>query len=85
MLLIGAEDVGASKKFYVEHGLKVGKSFGSFVDFDLGSSPVGLGLYKRKALAKSAGVDARGQRIAPDRDRERRRRVHRPRRVRLGA
>lgn len=60
VLLLGVEDVGASKKLYVEKGMKVNKSFGSFVDFDLGSSPVGLGLYKRKALAKSASVDAEG-------------------------
>jgi uncharacterized glyoxalase superfamily protein PhnB len=60
VLLIGAEDVGASKKFYTDRGFTVGKSFGSYVDFDLGSSPVGLGLYKRKALAKSASVDADG-------------------------
>ena len=60
VLLLGADDVGASKKFYVDRGLKVGKSFGSFVDFDLGSSPVGLGLYKRRALAKSAGVSPEG-------------------------
>jgi len=60
VLLIGAEDVGASKKFYVERGLTVNKSFGSYVDFDLGSSPVGLGLYKRRALAKSADVAPEG-------------------------
>ncbi len=60
VLLIGAEDVGASKKVYVDRGMKINKSFGGYVDFDLGSSPVGLGLYKRKALAKSAGVDAEG-------------------------
>jgi uncharacterized glyoxalase superfamily protein PhnB len=61
VLLLGADDVGASKTFYVERGLKVGKSFGSYVDFDLGSSPVGLGLYKRKALAKTAGVAPEGE------------------------
>jgi hypothetical protein len=60
VLLIGAEDVGASKRFYVERGFTVGKSFGSYVDFDLGSSPVGLGLYKRRALAKSASVAPEG-------------------------
>jgi uncharacterized glyoxalase superfamily protein PhnB len=60
VLLIGAEDVGASKKFYVERGLTVNKSLGGYVDFDLGSSPVGLGLYKRKALAKSAAVSPEG-------------------------
>jgi predicted enzyme related to lactoylglutathione lyase len=56
VVLLGAEDVSASKRFYVDRGLAVGKSFGSYVDFDTGSSPIGLGLYKRRALAKDAGV-----------------------------
>jgi Predicted lactoylglutathione lyase len=56
VLLLGADDVGASKRFYVERGIPVGKSFGSYVQFDTPSSPVGLGLYKRAALAKDAGV-----------------------------
>lgn len=60
VLLLGAEDVSASKRFYVERGLKVGKSFGSYVDFDMPSSPIKLGLYKRAALAKDAGVPAEG-------------------------
>jgi len=60
VLLIGAEDVPASKRFYVERGLTVGKSFGSYVDFDLGESPIGFGLYKRRALAKDAGVPEEG-------------------------
>ncbi|MBE1877610.1 VOC family protein [Myceligenerans pegani] len=60
VLLIGVADVSASKRFYVEHGLKVGKSFGSYVDFDMGSSPIGFGLYKYRALAKDAGVPAEG-------------------------
>ena len=60
VLLLGADDVSASKKFYVEHGLTVGKSFGSYVDFKMGSSPIGLGLYKHRALAKDAGVPPEG-------------------------
>jgi uncharacterized glyoxalase superfamily protein PhnB len=60
VLLLAAEDVGASKKFYQERGLETGKSFGSYVEFNLPSSPIGLGLYTRKALAKSAGVDPHG-------------------------
>ena len=59
-LLLGAVDVGASKKFYVDHGLTVGKSFGSYVEFDAPSSAVKLGLYKRAALAKDAGVSPDG-------------------------
>jgi catechol 2,3-dioxygenase-like lactoylglutathione lyase family enzyme len=60
VLLIGAADVSASKKFYVERGLTVGKSFGSYVDFKMGASPIGFGLYKRAALAKDAGVPPEG-------------------------
>lgn len=60
VLLLGADDVPASKRFYTAHGLAVGKSFGSYVDFATGSSPIGLGLYKRRALAKQAGVAAEG-------------------------
>jgi hypothetical protein len=56
VLLLGAEDVGATKRFYVDRGLTVGKSVGSYVDFAMPSSPVGLGLYKRRAIAKVAGV-----------------------------
>ena len=60
VLLLGAEDVTASKRVYAERGLIVGKSFGSYVDFAMPSSPVGLGLYKRRALAKDAGVAPEG-------------------------
>lgn len=57
VLLLGADDVAASKQFYVDHGLTVAKSFGKkYVEFDGASSPVKLGLYGRKALAKDAGV-----------------------------
>lgn len=60
VLLIGSDDVSASKKFYVERGLTVGKSFGSYVDFKMGSSPIAFGLYKRSALAKDGGVAPEG-------------------------
>ena len=60
IVLLGAEDVSATKRFYVDRGLTVGKSFGSYVDFATGQSPIGLGLYKRRALAKDAGVPAEG-------------------------
>lgn len=59
VLLLGPEDVKAAKRFYVEHGLDVGKSFGKYVEFDL-SGPIKLGLYSRKALAKDAGVPIEG-------------------------
>ncbi|WP_432116841.1 glyoxalase [Streptomyces sp. bgisy032] len=61
VLLLGVEDVKASKRFYVEHGLTVGKSFGGkYVEFATGSAPVKLALYKRRGLAKVAGVSPDG-------------------------
>jgi catechol 2,3-dioxygenase-like lactoylglutathione lyase family enzyme len=60
VLLLGAEDVAASKRFYTDRGLTVGKSFGKYVEFALPSSPVKLALYGRRALAKDAGVPAEG-------------------------
>ena len=56
-LLLGVDDMAASKRFYVDRGLTVAKSYGSkYVEFATPSSPVKLGLYKRRALAKDAGV-----------------------------
>jgi predicted lactoylglutathione lyase len=61
VLLLGVEDVKATKQFYVDHGMTVGKSFGSkYVEFDIGSSPIKLALYGRKAAAKDAGVSPEG-------------------------
>lgn len=61
VLLLGVEDVKASKQFYVEQGLSVGKSFGGkYVEFASGESAVKLALYKRRGLAKDVGVDADG-------------------------
>lgn len=60
-LLLGVADVKASKRFYVEQGVAVGKSFGGkYVEFATPSSPVTLALYPRRALAKDAGVSAEG-------------------------
>jgi predicted lactoylglutathione lyase len=57
VLLLGVTDMAASKRFYVDRGLAVGKSFGSkYVEFAIGSSPVKLALYGRRGLAKDAGV-----------------------------
>jgi len=57
VLLLGVADIGASKRFYVDQGLTVAKSFGRvYVEFAAESSPVKLALYKRRALAKDAGV-----------------------------
>lgn len=61
ILLLGAADVVASKTFYADRGIPVGKSFGrSYVQFDTGSGPIGLGLYRHASLAKDAGVPAEG-------------------------
>ncbi|MER7779694.1 glyoxalase [Streptomyces sp. NPDC096191] len=61
VLLLGAEDVKASKQFYVERGLTVAKSFGGkYVEFASDDSPVKLALYKRRGLAKDVGVPEDG-------------------------
>ncbi|MEQ0564373.1 glyoxalase [Amycolatopsis sp. NEAU-NG30] len=61
VLLLGAADVAASRKFYLDRGMAVAKSFGRmYVEFDAGTSPVKLALYRRKALAKDAGVAPEG-------------------------
>lgn len=61
VLLLGVADVAASKRFYVEHGLTVGKSFGRmYVEFAAGSDPIKLALYRRRALAKDLGVTPDG-------------------------
>jgi uncharacterized glyoxalase superfamily protein PhnB len=57
VLLLGADDVAASRRFYVDRGLAVARSFGRrYVEFASPSSSVKLALYRRRALAKDAGV-----------------------------
>jgi hypothetical protein len=64
VLLLGAADVAASKRFYQDHGLAVAKSFGrKYVEFETPSSPVKLALYGRRALARTPVW----HRTAPDR------------------
>jgi predicted lactoylglutathione lyase len=59
VLLLGVADVAASKRFYVDRGLEVAKSFGrKYVQFD--TATVQLALYGRRALAKDAGVSPDG-------------------------
>src|ERR1700742_2630371 len=61
VLLLGVEDVAATKQFYVERGLTVARGFGSkYVEFTAPASHIKLALYKRRALAKDAGVPAEG-------------------------
>jgi predicted lactoylglutathione lyase len=55
VLLLGVEDVAASKRFYVDRGLEVARSFGrKYAEF--ATTQVKLALYGRRALAKDAGV-----------------------------
>jgi predicted lactoylglutathione lyase len=61
VLLLGSADVAVSKRFYVDQGLAVAKSFGrKYVEFAAGHGPVKLALYSRRAAAKDAGVPAEG-------------------------
>jgi hypothetical protein len=61
VLLLGVADVKASKRFYVDRGLAVKRSFGGrYVEFDTPGSRVKLALYGRRALAKDAGVSPDG-------------------------
>src|SRR5262249_13126619 len=61
VLLLGVENVKATRQFYLDHGLAVAKSFGGkYVEFDTPSSPVRLALYSRRAAAKDAGVSPDG-------------------------
>ncbi|MFF0627876.1 glyoxalase [Streptomyces sp. NPDC004296] len=61
VLLLGVEDMKASKQFYIDRGLSAGKSFGSkYVEFAGDPGRVKFALYKRRALAKDVGVSAEG-------------------------
>ena len=61
VLLLGVEDVAATKQFYIEQGLTVARGFGSkYVEFTAPASHIKLALYKRRALAKDAGVPPEG-------------------------
>jgi hypothetical protein len=62
VLLVGAADLGASKRFYVDRGLSVKRSFpGRYVEFDAPAGAVKLALYPGRArLAKDAGTSPDG-------------------------
>jgi predicted lactoylglutathione lyase len=62
VVLLGVEDVKATKEFYANCGLTVSKSFGGkYAEFAAGESGrVKLALYKHRALAKDLGVPADG-------------------------
>ncbi|GLZ28667.1 glyoxalase [Lentzea sp. NBRC 105346] len=59
VLLLGVANVAVSKQFYLDRGLTVARSFGRmYVEFAEG--PVKVALYRRRALAKDAGVSPEG-------------------------
>ena len=61
VLLLGVDDIVASKRFYTEHGLTVARSFArKYVEFESGPGQIKLALYGRRALAKDAGVSPDG-------------------------
>jgi predicted lactoylglutathione lyase len=61
VLLLGVADVAASKRFYVDRGLTVARSFGrKYVEFAAPSADIKLALYGRRALATDAGVGPDG-------------------------
>ncbi|MFJ9343359.1 glyoxalase [Streptomyces sp. NPDC101733] len=62
VLLLGVEDVKATKQLYVGRGLTAAKSIGgTYVQFAPGrAGSVTLALYKRRALAKDLGVPVDG-------------------------
>jgi predicted lactoylglutathione lyase len=61
ILLLGVADVAASKRFYLDHGLEVAKTVArAYVEFATDTKHIKLALYKRRALAKDAGVSPDG-------------------------
>jgi hypothetical protein len=61
VLLLGVTNVAESKKFYLDRGLTVAKSFGRvYVEFAAEPGAVKMALYRRRALAKDAGVSPDG-------------------------
>ncbi|MEU2121174.1 glyoxalase [Nocardia niwae] len=61
VVLLGVDDVKATKQFYIDRGLAVAKSFGSkYVEFAAPPASIKLALYGRRAAAKDAGVSPEG-------------------------
>jgi uncharacterized glyoxalase superfamily protein PhnB len=60
-LILGTADIAASRNFYTEQGLTVAKKYGGrYVEFEAATNSIRLGLYKRRGLAKDAGVPVEG-------------------------
>jgi catechol 2,3-dioxygenase-like lactoylglutathione lyase family enzyme len=61
VLLLGPEDVAASKRFYLDRGLEVEKAYGrKYVEFKASGGGIRLALNGRRSLAKNAGVSPEG-------------------------
>lgn len=61
VLLLGVDNVKASKRFYLDRGMPVRRSFGSkYVEFEAPEGAVTLALYTRPAAAKDLGVAPAG-------------------------
>ncbi|MFI5835856.1 glyoxalase [Micromonospora sp. NPDC051300] len=59
VLLLGVDDVAVTRRFYVDRGLTVAKSFGRrYVEF--ATSTIKLALYGRRAAARDVGVPPDG-------------------------
>ena len=85
VLLLGVEDVKASKQFYVDHGLTVAKSFGrKYVEFASPESKVKLALLRAPCPRQGRRRPRGRQRLARHRHPQRCRTLHRPGRVRVG-
>src|SRR6185312_3597747 len=80
VLLLGTADVTASKRFYVDHGLAVAKSFGRKYVESAQAGPL-----RAPCPGQGRRRCARGHRIAPAHDRQRGRALHRPGRIRVGS
>ena len=85
VLLLGVADVAASKRFYVDRGLTVAKSFGrKYVEFATPVEPRQAGALRAPRPRQGRRRLPGRHRIAPARHRQRRRALHRPGRVRVG-
>jgi catechol 2,3-dioxygenase-like lactoylglutathione lyase family enzyme len=61
VLLIGATDMGATKQFYVDRGLTLGKSFlNKYAEYEAAPDSIKLALYGHTALAKDVDVSPEG-------------------------
>ncbi|GAB3659351.1 glyoxalase [Glycomyces tarimensis] len=61
VLMLGVSDMPESKRFYVDHGLTVAKSYGKkYTEFEATPGATSLALYPQKGITKLVGVKAVG-------------------------